>query len=223
MINCKIDMIIKKGTVKILNKKLYFITDSTDIDNQTFLNKVEQACRGGIDILQLREKSGSDKDMLDLAFKVKEITDRYNIPFIIDDRIDIAKIAGCGVHLGQNDIPVKYARQILGKDAVIGATAKTVEQAENALEQGTNYLGVGAIYPTTTKVITIRTSISTLNDICSLSDVPVFAIGGLNSSNIDILKGSDIAGICVVSAIMKSENPHDATIKLKEKMNAVFA
>ncbi len=201
-----------------MGKKLYFITDSSDVDDEKLLDTVRQACEAGVDIIQLREKNRSDRSLLDLTRKVKRIVDEYSIPLVVDDRIDIAKIAGCGVHLGQNDIPIKHARELLGQNSIIGATAKTVEQSKIAQEEGASYLGVGAIYPTTTKVITIRTSVETLNAICDMSDIPVFAIGGLNVSNIDILRKSDIAGICVVSAIMKAENPYMAARELKEKL-----
>lgn len=206
----------------IKKPKLYFITDSTDLDNDTFLYKVEQACLGGIDMLQLREKNRSDRDFLELAKQVYDLSNKYNIPLLIDDRIDIAMILGCGVHLGQNDIPITYARKLMGSKPIIGATAKTLEQAQAAENAGANYLGVGAIFPTTTKVVTIRTEVTTLNDICENVNIPVFAIGGLNKYNIDVLSGSPIYGICVVSAIMKAEDPLDAVVQLKKSIGEIF-
>lgn len=199
-------------------KKLYFITDSSQADEKTFLNKIEQACRSGIDLLQLREKSRSDRELLHLAQKVKDIADRYDVPLFIDDRIDIAMILGCGVHLGQTDIPIKHARKLMGADARIGATAKTVEQALIAEKEGADCLGVGAIYPTTTKVITVKTEVSVLNEICRSVKIPVYAIGGLNKNNLDILKDSPIEGICVVSAIMHADDPDLAVKELREAM-----
>lgn len=199
-------------------KKLYFITDSTDLDETAFLKKVEQACMGGIDMLQLREKDRSDRELLELAQKVKKIADLYDVPMFIDDRIDIALIVGCHVHLGQTDIPIRYAKQLLPEGTMIGATAKTVEQALEAEKEGASYLGVGAIYPTTTKVVTVLTEVSTLNDICNAVKIPVYAIGGLDRSNLEVLQGSPIEGICVVSAIMKANDPKQATQDLKEMM-----
>ena len=122
-----------------------------------------------------------------------------------------------GVHLGQSDMPIHIARKLFGPDKIIGATAKTVPQALEAWQQGADYLGVGAIYPTTTKVKTILTSSDTLADICREVPIPVNAIGGLNKDNIDVLAGIPIAGICVVSAIMKAKDPRQAAIDLRTK------
>ena len=134
----------------------------------------------------------------------------------MDDRIDVAMAIGAeGVHVGQSDMPVHIARKLLGDDVIIGATAKTVAQATEAYEQGADYLGVGAIYPTTTKVKTILTAPETLDAICKAVPIPVNAIGGLNNGNLDILKGIAISGICVVSAIMKAEDPKLAAEELK--------
>lgn len=187
---------------------LYFITDSTIFSEEEFLLRTEEALKGGATLLQLREKERTTREYIALAEKVHTIAKKYNVPLIIDDRIDVAMAVGAeGVHLGQSDIPIKTAREILGEDIIIGATAKTVPQALEAYEQGADYLGVGAMYPTTTKVKTVLTSTDTLRDICKAVPIPVNAIGGLNKTNTDILKGIDIAGICVVSAIMKADNP----------------
>lgn len=201
----------------MFDSKLYFITDSTGFDEQEFLCRIEGAIKGGATLLQLREKEKTTRDYMSLAEKVHLITKKYGVPLIIDDRIDVALAIGAeGVHLGQSDMPIDIARKICGKDMIIGATAKTVPQAIEAYEQGADYLGVGAIYPTTTKVKTIITSVQTLDEICKAVPIPVNAIGGLNKDNIDVLKGINIAGICVVSAIMKAENPENAAIELKE-------
>lgn len=203
--------------MKNLDTSLYFITDSTGFDEEVFFEKVEQALKGGVTLVQLREKNRSTREYIHLAEKVHKLTKKYNVPLIIDDRIDVAMaVKSEGVHLGQSDMPIYLAREILGDEYIIGATAKTVPQAVEAYEQGADYLGVGAIYPTTTKVKTVLTSTETLNDICKSVPIPVNAIGGLNKENIDVLKGIDIAGICVVSAIMKAENPQIAAAQLKE-------
>ena len=198
---------------------LYLVTDSTYHTEESFLHTVEEACIGGATIVQLREKGGSSRDYLNQALKVKEITDRYHIPLIIDDRIDIALACdAAGVHVGQSDLPVSYARRLLGPDKIVGATAKTVPQALEAYVQGADYLGVGAMFPTTTKVVTILTAPATLTEIRHTVPIPVVAIGGLNRGNMDILKDTAADSIAVVSAIMKAEDPRSAAEELKKHM-----
>ncbi len=195
---------------------LYFITDSTGFEEEEFLRRVREALEGGASILQLREKNKTTREYMALAQKVHELTKQYGVPLIIDDRLDVAMAVDAeGVHLGQSDLPIHIARKIFGEEKIIGATAKTVEQAEEAYRQGADYLGVGAIYPTTTKVKTVLTSTEMLGDICRAVPIPVNAIGGLTKDNIDVLKGIPIAGICVVSAIMKAESPKKAAQELK--------
>ena len=204
---------------KQLDTTLYLVTDSSYHTEETFLRTVEEALKGGVTLVQLREKERSARDYLRLARRVKELTDRYQVPLLIDDRVDVAAAPdAAGVHVGQSDIPAAEARKILGPDKIVGATAKTVEQAVEAYQQGADYLGVGAIYPTTTKVKTVLTKVSTLEEICRAVPIPVNAIGGLNAGNMDILAGTHIAGICVVSAIMKAEAPGKAAAELKEKI-----
>ena len=189
--------------MKHLDTSLYFITDSTGLSEEEFLRRTEAALQGGVTLLQLREKNRTTREYLSLAEKVHALTRRYGVPLLIDDRLDVAMAMDAeGVHLGQSDLPIHMARRILGADKIVGATAKTVPQATEAYEQGADYLGVGAIYPTTTKVKTVLTSTDTLRDICKAVPIPVNAIGGLNKTNIDVLCGIPIAGICVVSAIM---------------------
>lgn len=209
--------------MKQIDTKIYFITDSSNYEEQEFLSRVEGALKGGATLVQLREKNKDTREYMHLAEKVHTLTKKYDVPLIIDDRLDVAMAIGAeGVHLGQSDMPVYIARKILGDGFIIGATTKTVSQALEAYEQGADYLGVGAIYPTTTKVKTVLTSVETLQDICKAVPIPVNAIGGLNKDNIDVLKDADIAGICVVSAIMKAESPYEATKELiksaKEKL-----
>ena len=194
--------------MKKFDSTLYFITDSTGFSEYDFLHTIAQALEGGVTLIQLREKNKTTREYIELAKKVHLLTLKYNVPLIIDDRVDVAIAVGCeGVHLGQEDMPVSAARKILGENFIIGATAKTVEQAVEATKGGADYLGVGAIYPTTTKVKTVLTSPDTLQEICRAVPIRVNAIGGLNKENSHILKGTGIAGICVVSAIMKSESP----------------
>jgi len=198
--------------------RLYFITDSTQYTESEFLYRIESALNGGVTLMQLREKDKTTREYIAIAEKVHRIAQKYRIPLIIDDRLDVAMAVDAeGVHLGQSDMPISTARRIWGNDKIIGATAKTVPQALEAYNGGADYLGVGAIYPTTTKVKTVITSTDTLRDICKAVPIPVNAIGGLNKTNIDILKGIPIAGICVVSAIMKADNPKTAAAELRAR------
>lgn len=204
--------------MKKFDTSLYFITDSTGFTEEEFLRRTEAALQGGVTFLQIREKDKTTREYLSLARKVHTLTLKYGVPLIIDDRPDIAMAVDAeGVHLGQSDMPIDIARQIFGREKIIGATAKTVPQALEAWQQGADYLGVGAIYPTTTKVKTVLTSTDTLREICNAVPIPVNAIGGLNKDNIHVLQGIPIAGICVVSAIMKAPDPKQAAIDLRCK------
>lgn len=203
--------------MKKFDTTLYFITDRSGFDDEEFLLRIELALKGGATILQLREKEACTRQYIRLAQRVHEIAQRYDVPLLIDDRLDVAMASGAeGVHLGQSDMPVSMARKIAGDKMIIGATAKTVEQALEAWHQGADYLGVGAIYPTTTRVHTVLTSTDTLKAICKSVPLPVNAIGGLNKDNIHVLSHSGIAGICAVSAIMKAADPMRAAQELKK-------
>lgn len=204
--------------MRTFDSSLYFITDSTIYDEEEFLIRVEQALRGGVTLLQLREKNRTTREYIELAEKVHTISKKYGVPLIIDDRVDVALAVDAeGVHVGASDMPVATARKLMGEDKIVGATAKTVPWAKEAYEQGADYLGVGAIYPTTTKVKTVLTSTDTLCDICRAVPIPVNAIGGLNKDNIDILEGIPIAGICAVSAMMKADDPMQAAMELQNR------
>ena len=201
---------------------LYVITDSTYHTTETLLHAVEEACKGGATLIQLREKDTGGRSYLELAGKVKAVTDRYNVPLIIDDRVDVAIACdAAGVHVGASDLPVAVCRKLLGPDKIVGATAKTVEQAQKAYREGADYLGTGAIFPTTTKVKTVLTPVSRLNDVCRSVPIPVVAIGGLNAGNMDVLNGSPIDGIAVVSAIMKSADPEAAARELFARVRVI--
>ncbi|MDR1700796.1 MAG: thiamine phosphate synthase [Lachnoclostridium sp.] len=203
----------------IIDITLYLVSDSTNMSEKDFLWVIDQACKGGVTLVQLREKEKDGREYIQLAEKVKKITDHYGISFIIDDRVDVAMaVDAAGVHVGQRDIPVHIARKLLGENKIIGATAKTVEQARQAKREGADYLGVGAIYPTTTKVITVITEVAELNKIAVSTDIPVVAIGGLNTSNIHVLYESEAKGIAAVSAIMKSKDPFETAKVLKNQV-----
>ena len=204
------------------DSRLYFITDSTSYDVDEFLFRVEEALKGGVTLMQLREKNRTTRGYIELAKAVHEISSRYNVPLIIDDRVDVMLAVDAeGVHLGAEDMDLATARRIIGKDKILGATAKTVEVSKAAYDAGADYLGVGAIYPTTTKVKTIITSVETLNDIVNAVPIPVNAIGGLNPGNMDVLRGVNIAGVCAVSAIMKADSPRKAAEEMKAKFKEI--
>ncbi|WP_311480455.1 thiamine phosphate synthase [uncultured Anaerococcus sp.] len=203
-------------------KKLYLVTNSDKYSEEEFLERIEGALKGGVDIVQLREKDKSDLEILKLGAKVKALCDAYGVPMLIDDKPHLAWALRVGVHLGADDLPIDLGRKLLGKNALIGATAKTVEAAQRAEKEGADYLGVGAVYETKTRVKTKRTSVETLKEIKENVGIEVYAIGGLNYDNIDILKDSGIDGICVVSAIMDSPNVEEEARKLKEKINKIL-
>lgn len=199
-------------------RKLYLVTNSDKYCEDEFLKRIEDALRGGVDILQVREKEKTDLEILNLGKKVKKLTDKYKVPLLLDDKPHLAWALGCGVHVGADDMPVKLARKLLGEGALVGATAKSVEAAKNAQKDGANYLGVGAIFETKTHVKTKRTSIETFKEIKENVEIDVYAIGGLNYDNVDILKDTGFDGICVVRAIMDAENVYEETKRLKEKI-----
>lgn len=202
-----------------IKRPLYLVTDRLDLTNAAFLARIKVACQGGVDLVQLREKALSSRDYYELAQQVKTITDQFKVPLLIDDRLDIAlAVQAAGVHLGQKDLPVAVARQLLGPDAIIGATTKTLAQAQTAVSEGADYLGVGAIFPTTTHVETVQTSVETLTAIKKAVPIPVYAIGGLNATNVDAVKPAAVDGVAVVSAIMKADDPFSATQQLRQRV-----
>lgn len=201
-------------------KKLYFITDSTKYDDEEeFLADVFAALKGGVDMIQLREKDLSDDEVYERALKIKKEADKYDTPLIIDDRVDVAKKLGVGVHLGDDDMSIKEARAILGEEAIIGASVKTVERAYEAELEGASYFGTGALFPTQTKVITRHTSLETFRAVKKSVSLPVYAIGGINERTLPELAGEDFDGICVVSAIQYAEDPEAAVKKLRAILN----
>ena len=187
--------------------RLYLVTNRYQDSLESFLKKVETACRSGVTIIQLREKNLTTNQYYQLAKQVKEITDAYQVPLIIDDRLDVClAVDAAGLHIGDDELPVSVARQVLGPEKILGVTAKTVKRALEAETSGADYLGTGAIFPTTTKKNAPITLISTLKTICQTVAIPVVAIGGLTSENIDQLIGTGIAGVAVVRDLMQAED-----------------
>ena len=201
--------------------KLYLVTNRYQDSLENFLEKVETACRSGVTIIQLREKNLTTNQYYHLAKQVKEITDAYQVPLIIDDRLDIClAVDAAGLHIGDDELPVSVARQVLGPKKILGVTAKTVKRALEAETSGADYLGTGAIFPTRTKENAPITLISTLKTICQTVAIPVVAIGGLTSENIDQLAATGIAGVAVVRDLMQAEdieaNAHAFLTKLDD-------
>ena len=204
--------------------RLYLVTNRYQDSVESFLEKVETACRSGVTIVQLREKNLTTNQYYQLAKQVKEITDAYQVPLIIDDRLDVClAVDAAGLHIGDDELPVSVARQVLGPEKILGVTAKTVKRALEAEESGADYLGTGAIFPTTTKENAPITLISTLNDICQTVSIPVVAIGGLTSENIDQLIGTGIAGVAVVRDLMQARDIEARTKEFLTRLDQIIS
>ena len=203
--------------------RLYLVTNRYQDSLETFLKKVEQACQSGVTMVQLREKQLTTNQYYELAKIVKQITDTYQVPLIIDDRLDVClAVDAAGLHIGDDELPVSVARQVLGTEKILGVTAKTVKRALEAEKSGADYLGTGAIFPTTTKENAPITLISTLKDICQAVDIPVVAIGGLTCENIHQLSGTDIAGIAVVRDLMQARDIEKRTQEFLTKLDQII-
>ena len=203
--------------------RLYLVTNRYQDSVESFLKKVETACRSGVTIVQLREKNLTTNQYYQLAKQVKEITDAYQVPLIIDDRLDVClAVDAAGLHIGDDELPVSVARKVLGPEKILGVTAKTVKRALEAEEGGADYLGTGAIFPTTTKENAPITLISTLKTICQRVAIPVVAIGGLTSENIGQLIGTGIAGVAVVRDLMQAEDIEAKTQAFLTKVDDII-
>ena len=203
--------------------RLYLVTNRYQDSVESFLAKVETACRSGVTIVQLREKNLTTNQYYQLAKQVKEITDAYQVPLIIDDRLDVClAVDAAGLHIGDDELPVSVARQVLGPEKILGVTAKTVKRALEAEEGGADYLGTGAIFPTTTKENAPITLISTLKTICQRVAIPVVAIGGLTSENIEQLMDTGIAGVAVVRDLMQAEDIEAKTQAFLTKLDDII-
>ena len=204
--------------------RLYLVTNRYQDSLESFLEKVETACRSGVTIVQLREKNLTTHQYYQLAKQVKEITDAYQVPLIIDDRLDVClAVDAAGLHIGDDELPVSVARKVLGPEKILGVTAKTIKRALEAEKLGADYLGTGAIFPTTTKENAPITLISTLKTICKTVAIPVVAIGGLTSENIDQLMGTGIAGVAVVRDLMQAEDIEAKTQAFLTKLDGIIS
>ena len=205
-----------------LNKEmllLYAVTDRSWTGRQTLYVQVEEALKGGATIVQLREKNLDEEAFLEEAQQMTELCHRYHVPLIINDNVDVAIKSGAdGVHVGIEDAPVAEIRKRAGNDFIIGATAKTIEQAKLAEDSGADYLGVGAVFPSSTKENALRITAEQLKDICASVAIPAVAIGGLTYENMIEIKASGVVGVALVSAIFSEDNIYEATIRLIEKV-----
>ena len=202
---------------------LYAVTDRSWLNGRTVAEQVEDALKGGATFIQLREKNLDYDSFLAEAFEVKELCRKYDVPFVINDNVDIAIACDAdGVHVGQSDMEAGKVREKLGPDKIIGVSCKTVEQALLAKKHGADYLGVGAMYPTGTKKDATAVTTEALSAICQAVDIPVVAIGGINKDRLEPLKGTGVDGVAVVSAIFAAEDIEKATRELKEAVREIL-
>lgn len=205
---------------KDINYKLYLVTDRDLIGEVSLNTAVEEAIKGGVTLVQLREKDISTLDFYNTAVALKKITDKYNVPLIINDRMDIALAVGAeGLHVGQEDMPATVARKLLGKDKILGVSAATLEEAIKAEKDGADYIGVGAIFPTSTKNDARAVSVDIIKKIKESISIPVVAIGGINEKNVGLLKPAHIDGISVISAILGKKDIKGAAEELDRLMS----
>lgn len=186
-------------------------------EDETLLNQTEKALEGGATFVQIREKNLDEKDFENEARELKSLCKKFSVPFVVNDNVLLAKkIDADGVHVGQDDMNAEKAREILGPEKIIGVSAQTVEEAVLAQEQGADYLGVGAVFPTGSKDDAVEVPFETLKAICSAVKIPVVAIGGISEKNVYLLKKSGIAGISVISAIFGQKDIKSAAENLKK-------
>lgn len=203
--------------------ELYLVSDRSWLNGRFLEDDIEQAILGGVTIVQLREKELSDDEFITQALKVKAVCQKYHIPFIINDNVTVAlAVDSDGIHIGQDDLPVKTVRQMIGPDKILGVSAHNLTEATQALQNGADYLGVGAMFNTATKSDASAVSFAQLKEITTNINIPVVAIGGISYDNCLKLKGTKIAGIAVVSAIMKAANIQKASQDLKQQARGIY-
>lgn len=205
------------------NVRLYAVTDRSWLCERQLADDVEKALEGGVTFLQFREKELGDEAFLEEARKIQALAKKFHVPFLVNDRVEIAKACDAdGVHVGQEDAGVAYARQVLGPDKIVGASAHNVEEAVEAEQQGADYLGVGAVFGSETKKNVSSMPKETLKAICEAVDIPVVAIGGISMENIGQLRGTGIEGVAVVSAIFSKKDIKQAANKMLQKIKEVL-
>lgn len=206
--------------MKNLDLSLYLVTDKSD-DVEKFLKTIEEAIKGGVSVVQIREKTADTLDFYNLALKVKKITTKYNVPLIINDRVDVAlAIDADGVHVGQSDMPCDVTRKLVGPNKIVGVSAATIDEAKKAEKDGADYIGTGAVFPTSTKDDAPKITKKELKEVVDSINIPVVAIGGITIDNASELIDTGIAGLSVVSAIMSSNDPKKSSEKLLNIFNS---
>lgn len=202
---------------------LYAVTDRYWTGKKTLYEQVKESLEGGVSIVQLREKKLDYLSFKEEGVAIQKLCADYNVPFLINDNVQLAKeIDADGVHIGQSDMALIEARKLLGNEKIIGVSAQTVEQALEAEKNGADYLGVGAVFPTSTKDDALDVSLETLKAICSVVKIPVVAIGGITKENICVLKGIGICGIAVITAIFAQKNITNASKELRVKVGNIL-
>lgn len=202
---------------------LYLVTDRHWLANRNLEDDVEKAILGGVTMVQLREKNIDNDSFIELAKKVKQVCNKYKVPFIINDNLEVAlAVDSDGIHIGQDDLPASLVRQKIGPDKILGVSAHNLDEAIAAKKAGATYLGAGAMFSTTTKDNTTNLSIEQLQTITKNVDIPVVAIGGINYDNCLSLKNCNLAGIAVVSAIMAATNISEAASNLKKRTQVIY-
>ena len=213
----------KSGRCAQKDLTLYAITDRHWLNGQTLKSQVEKALKGGATMIQIREKDLNEKDFLLEAEELLALCRSYNVPFIVNDNVELAvKIGADGVHVGQSDMNARDVRALIGNDKILGVSTQTVEQALFAQECGADYLGVGAVFPTGSKGDAEVLDRKTLMDICKAVSIPVVAIGGITKDNVRELKGTGIAGISVISAIFAQKDIQNATAELLKRTEEIL-
>ncbi len=203
--------------------RLYAVTDRSWVGIQTLLEQIESSLLGGTTLVQLREKDLSDDEFIQEAKSVKRLCEHFGVPLLINDNVNVALRSGAdGVHLGQDDLPLQEARKMLGPNKIIGISTHTVEEAMEAERGGADYVGVGSVFATQTKLDANVLSIDYIREICQAVNIPVVAIGGIKEENMDVLRNTGVAGIAVVSAIFGQPDIEMATLRLKEYADRLF-
>lgn len=215
---------MKRDLVTKESMLLYAVTDRMWLGEESLPQQVERAIQGGTTFVQLREKHLGKEEFIRLAEEVKAVTDRYGIPFVINDEVEVAIACNAdGVHIGQHDMTLREVRRRLGDDKIIGVSAQTVEQAVEAEQNGADYLGVGAVFSTDTKADASEVPFDTLREICTTVTIPVVAIGGIKSTNVAKLEGTGVDGIAVVSALFAAKDIKQEATLLRSKSEDMVA
>lgn len=221
-------MILKKGEISVksyenINYKLYLVTDRDVLNGRDFLKSLEQGILGGVSVVQLREKNTNSLEFYNLAIEVKKLTEKYNIPLIINDRVDIAlAVDADGVHVGQTDLPANIVRKIIGKNKILGVSTANLEEAKKAVDDGADYIGVGALFPTVTKINTRKVNLDQLKHIRENINIPIVGIGGINEINVKSVIETGVDGAAIASAILSKTNIKETAESLYNEIQLSF-